>query len=134
VRFVEMEYGLPRAALPEAFAGLRRIIESLPFRVVFPVEVRFTAADDIWLSHGYGRESAYIAIHQFVGMPYEPFFSSAVEKTPSASVVPSASIILSFACWSQGEMTTAAFGMAASPFGFVTRTVRMPTPSGSSHT
>ena len=74
VRFVEMEYGLPRAALPEALAALRRIIDGLPFKVLFPVEVRFTAADDIWLSHGYGRDTAYIAIHQFVGMPYEPYF------------------------------------------------------------
>jgi L-gulonolactone oxidase len=74
VRFVEMEYGLPRAALPAAFAALRRLVPSLPFKIVFPVEVRFTAADDIWLSHGYGRDSAYIAIHQFVGMPYERYF------------------------------------------------------------
>jgi L-gulonolactone oxidase len=74
VRFVEMEYGLPRAALPEAFAALRRIVETGPDRISFPVEVRFTAADDIWLSHGYGRENAYIAIHQFVGMPYEAYF------------------------------------------------------------
>jgi L-gulonolactone oxidase len=74
VRFVEMEYGLPRAALREALTALRRIIDGLPFRVIFPVEVRFTAPDDIWLSHGYGRESAYVAIHQFVGAPYEPYF------------------------------------------------------------
>ncbi len=74
VRFVEMEYGLPREALPEAFAGLRRIIDTLPDKVSFPVEVRFTAADDIWLSHGHGRDNAYIAIHQFVGMPYERYF------------------------------------------------------------
>ncbi len=74
VRFVEMEYGLPRAVLPEAFAELRRIVDRLPFPVIFPVELRFTAADDIWLSHGYGRDSAYIAIHQYVGMPYEPYF------------------------------------------------------------
>ncbi|MFB9237027.1 D-arabinono-1,4-lactone oxidase [Plantactinospora siamensis] len=74
VRFVEMEYGLPRAALPEALAALRRIVDDLPFRVLFPVEVRFTAPDDIWLSHGYGRESAYLAIHQYVGVPYEPYF------------------------------------------------------------
>jgi L-gulonolactone oxidase len=74
VRFVEMEYGLPREALPEAFAGVRRVIEALPFKVAFPVEVRFTAPDDIWLSHGYGRQNAYIAIHQFIGMPYEPYF------------------------------------------------------------
>jgi L-gulonolactone oxidase len=74
VRFVEMEYGLPREALPEAFAGLRSIVDSLPFKVIFPVEVRFTAADDVWLSHGYGRDNAYVAIHQYVGMPYEPYF------------------------------------------------------------
>jgi len=74
VRFVEMEYGLPRAALAEAFAGLRHVIDSLPSKVVFPVEVRFTAADDIWLSHGYGRDNVYLAIHQFVGMEYEQYF------------------------------------------------------------
>jgi L-gulonolactone oxidase len=74
VRFTEMEYALPRAALPEAFAGLRRVVDSLPFKVLIPVEVRFTAPDDIWLSHGYGRESAYIAIHQYVGVEYEPYF------------------------------------------------------------
>ena len=32
------------------------------------------APDDVWLSHGYGRDSAYIAVHQFVGSPYEPYF------------------------------------------------------------
>jgi FAD-linked oxidoreductase len=74
VRFVEMEYSVPRQALPEAFAGLRRIVDFLPDKIVFPVEVRFTAADDLWLSHGYGRDSAYLAIHQFVGMPYEEYF------------------------------------------------------------
>ncbi|MEU5562719.1 D-arabinono-1,4-lactone oxidase [Micromonospora musae] len=76
VRFVEMEYGLPRAALGEALHALRRIVDGLPFKVLFPVEVRFTAADDIWLSHGYGRDSAYVAIHQYVGMPYEPYFTA----------------------------------------------------------
>ncbi|MEV1287766.1 D-arabinono-1,4-lactone oxidase [Micromonospora sp. NPDC049679] len=81
VRFTEMEYGLPRAALPEALTALRRIVDRLPFKVLFPVEVRFTAADDIWLSHGYGRESAYIAVHQYVGAPYEPYFRAFEEVT-----------------------------------------------------
>lgn len=74
VRFVEMEYGLPRGALPEVFAALRSIVDDLPFPVLLPVEVRVTAADDIWLSHGYGRDSVYVAIHQYPGMPYEPYF------------------------------------------------------------
>ena len=76
VRFTEMEYGLPREALPEAFDALQKIVARMPFKIAFPVEMRFTAPDDIWLSHGYGRESAYIAIHQFVGMPYEPYMQA----------------------------------------------------------
>ena len=76
VRFVEMEYGLPREALPEAFTALRAIVDALPFKILFPVEMRVSAADDIWLSHGYGRDNAYIAIHQYVGMPFEPYFQA----------------------------------------------------------
>jgi FAD-linked oxidoreductase len=74
VRFTEMEYEIPRAALPEVLDALPRIYEVLPFKVQFPVEVRFTGPDDVWLSHGYGRESAYIAVHQFRGTEYEPYF------------------------------------------------------------
>jgi L-gulonolactone oxidase len=74
VHFTEMEYEVPRAAMPEVLAALPGIIDGLPFKVQFPVEVRFTGPDDVWLSHGYGRESAYIAVHQFTGSPYEPYF------------------------------------------------------------
>ena len=74
VRFVEMEYEIPREALPEVLSALPRIIDKLPFKVQFPVEVRFTGPDDIWLSHGYGRDSAYIAVHQFAGQPHEEYF------------------------------------------------------------
>lgn len=74
VHFTEMEYEIPRNALPEVLAALPRIIDGLPFRVQFPVEVRFTGPDDIWLSHGYGRDSAYVAVHQFIGNQYEPYF------------------------------------------------------------
>ena len=42
---------------------------------MFPVEVRVAAADDIWLSTAHGRDSAYIAIHQYVGLPYEAYFA-----------------------------------------------------------
>jgi FAD-linked oxidoreductase len=74
VRFTEMEYGLPRAAFPEALTALQRIVDGLPFKIQFPLEVRFTGPDDAWLSHGYGRDNVYLAIHQFVGAPYEPYF------------------------------------------------------------
>ena len=74
VRFTEMEYEVPREAMPEVLAALPRILDDLPFKVQFPVEVRFTGPDDVWLSHGYGRQSAYIAVHQYAGSPYEPYF------------------------------------------------------------
>lgn len=73
VRFVEMEYALPRAAFAAAFAGLREA--AARHRVVFPVEVRVTAADDLWLSTAHGRDSVYFAVHQFRGMPYRDYFA-----------------------------------------------------------
>ena len=34
------------------------------WRIPFPVEVRFAAADDLWLSTAHGRASGYIAVHR----------------------------------------------------------------------
>ncbi|MET0909352.1 MAG: D-arabinono-1,4-lactone oxidase, partial [Ilumatobacteraceae bacterium] len=47
VHFVEMEYGLPIEHLPEAVRRLRDFARRLPTPVMFPVEVRVSAADDI---------------------------------------------------------------------------------------
>ena len=79
VRFTEMEYAIPRAALPEVLGEIDRWIESSGERVSFPVEVRFAAPDDVWLSTAYQRESAYIAVHQFIKTPHERYFAG-VEK------------------------------------------------------
>ncbi len=82
VRFVEMEYGVPAQAVRAAIAGIGRVIEQHDLRVSFPVEVRFTAADDIPLSTASGRASAYLAIHMFKGQAYEAYFR-AVEAVMS---------------------------------------------------
>ncbi len=74
VRFVESEYAVPRASLLDVLAELRACVGGLADPVMFPVEVRVAAADDIWLSTAYGRESAYVAIHQYVGLPYQDYF------------------------------------------------------------
>jgi L-gulono-1,4-lactone dehydrogenase len=76
VRFLEMEYAVPRAALPEAFAGLRRAVERHGRAVTFPVEVRVAAADDIPLSTASGRDSAYLAVHVHRGDPHEAYFGA----------------------------------------------------------
>jgi FAD/FMN-containing dehydrogenase len=75
VRFVESEYAVPADAAPYVLAELRREVPKLSVPVMFPVEVRVAAADDIWLSSAHGRESAYIAIHQYTGLPYEAYFA-----------------------------------------------------------
>lgn len=76
VRFLEMEYAVPRAALPEAFAGLRRAVERHGQAVTFPVEVRVAAADDVPLSTANGRDSAYLAVHVHRNEPYETYFGA----------------------------------------------------------
>jgi FAD-linked oxidoreductase len=76
VHFVESEYAVPRESLADVLAELRRVVPRLADPVMFPVEVRVAAADDIWLSTAYGRDSAYIAIHQYAGLPYQGYFDA----------------------------------------------------------
>ncbi len=74
VRFTEMEYAIPRESVEEAVREVLQMIERDRIGVTFPIEVRTTAPDDALLSTAYGRETAYVAVHQFIGMPYEPYF------------------------------------------------------------
>lgn len=73
VRFYEMEQAVPIEALPSALRAVMEMVRRKGHRLNFPVEVRFTAADDIPLSTAHGRTSAYIAVHVYKGMEYEPF-------------------------------------------------------------
>ena len=75
VRFLESEYAIPRDALPGVLAAVGELAGRLPVGPAFPVEVRFAASDDVWLSTGYDRENAYVAVHQYVGMPHEQYFA-----------------------------------------------------------
>jgi L-gulono-1,4-lactone dehydrogenase len=74
VHFVEMEYGLPVGHLADAVRELRAATRALPTPILFPIEVRVSAADDIPLSTGFGRASGWIAVHQYRGAPYEEYF------------------------------------------------------------
>ena len=74
VKFVEMEYAIPREFCGEALQRIRKMIDDKGHLVSFPVEVRFTAKDDIALSTASGRDSAYIAVHMYKGMAYELYF------------------------------------------------------------
>jgi L-gulono-1,4-lactone dehydrogenase len=74
VRFVESEYAVPRESLHDVLREFRSQIPRLRHPVIVPVEVRVAADDDIPLSTAYGRDTAYLAIHQFLGMPYREYF------------------------------------------------------------
>ena len=65
VRFREMEYALPVENVRPAFEAVRTLIEDRGWRIGFPIEVRFAAQDDLWLSTAYGRASGYIAVHRY---------------------------------------------------------------------
>jgi len=75
VRFKEQEYAVPRAALSDVLAEVRALFRRRDWRISFPIEVRVTPADDVWLSTAYGRDSAYVAIHVFHTAPHEQYFA-----------------------------------------------------------
>ena len=79
VRFREMEYALPREAVPAALCEVKSLIEKKGWRISFPLEVRSAAADDNWLSTAYGRDTGYIAVHRFFREDPEEYFR-AVEQ------------------------------------------------------
>lgn len=74
VRFREGEYAIPREHVADVLREIRQWVRSHGENVSFPLEVRFVAGDDIWLSPSYQRESAYVAFHQYHRMPYRRYF------------------------------------------------------------
>jgi FAD-linked oxidoreductase len=73
-RFREMEYSIPRAAIPDALRDIRSLIDSSGWTISFPVEVRVAAADDNWLSTASHRDSGYIAVHRYFRDEHEEYF------------------------------------------------------------
>lgn len=76
VRFNEMEYNLPAEAMPTVIEEMREKMMKDNYNVHFPIECRYAKGDDIWLSPAFGRDSSYIAIHMYKGMPHESYFAA----------------------------------------------------------
>jgi L-gulono-1,4-lactone dehydrogenase len=74
VRFTEMEYGVPYEHGVDAIRSVLETIDRRGFAVGFPIEVRFVAADDAYLSPSSGRETCYIAVHMYRGMEWDAYF------------------------------------------------------------
>ncbi|MCC5580779.1 FAD-binding protein [Microtetraspora sp. AC03309] len=79
VRFLEMEYAIPREHLARALRETRDLIERMDWKITFPVEVRVTPPSDAWLSTAYGRPSAYIACHVYRPTPNPAYFEGVEE-------------------------------------------------------
>jgi FAD-linked oxidoreductase len=82
VRFTEMEYAIPRQHGPEAVRRVLSLVRERQLPVGFPIEFRLVAADDALLSPAHERETAYVAVHQYQGAVWEPYFR-AVERIMS---------------------------------------------------
>src|SRR4051794_1079918 len=75
VRFNEMEYAMPREHGPAVAAEALRQVAARGLPVGFPFEVRFVAGDDAFLSPAHGRDTCYLAVHQYKGMDQRPLFA-----------------------------------------------------------
>lgn len=76
VRFTEMEYALPREHGPEAARRVVEWVRANRYPVFFPIEMRVSAGDDAALSPAHERETAYVAVHQYRGMEWRPYFEA----------------------------------------------------------
>jgi L-gulono-1,4-lactone dehydrogenase len=79
VRFNEMEYAIPRADVRQAVERVLELIERRRLPILFPLEVRFSAQDDAFLSTAFGRDTGYVAVHQYRGMEFETYFRAVEE-------------------------------------------------------
>jgi FAD/FMN-containing dehydrogenase len=74
VRFMEMEYGVPAEMGPEVLLEIHEWIQQHKPKVHFPLEYRYVKGDDIPLSPAYGRDTCFISVHQYKGMPHQSYF------------------------------------------------------------
>ncbi|HEX8690570.1 MAG TPA: D-arabinono-1,4-lactone oxidase [Solirubrobacterales bacterium] len=79
VRFTEMEYGVPLELGPEAARRAIEWVRAHRYPVFFPIEMRVAAGDDALLSPSHERATAYIAVHQYRGMEWRPYFEAVEE-------------------------------------------------------
>ena len=76
VKFYETEWSLPLDAIPDAVREVNAMARSLAAPIIFPIEVRATASDDVPLSTAHGRESGYIAAHVYQGTSHDEYFAN----------------------------------------------------------
>ncbi|HZK99679.1 MAG TPA: D-arabinono-1,4-lactone oxidase [Caulobacteraceae bacterium] len=84
VRFEEMEYEIPAAAGPQALRQAIAEVRRRRLPIIFPLEFRTVAGDDIWLSPMSGGPCVSISFHQYARMRWKDAFA-AVEAVFAAA-------------------------------------------------
>jgi L-gulonolactone oxidase len=74
------EWAVPLPQAPEAVFGVRDLAERCGFHAHLPVEIRFTAGDDIWMSPTYGEPRCWIGVVSYIPwgreIAWRPFFDA----------------------------------------------------------
>jgi FAD-linked oxidoreductase len=76
VVFRQMEYAVPRRSLAHVLDEIDDWLQRSGEQIIFPVEVRLAAADNIPLSPAFGRETCWVAVHQYYRRPHETYFGA----------------------------------------------------------
>ena len=76
VVFRQMEYAVPRRSLAHVLDEVDDWLQRSGEQITFPVEVRLAAPDNIPLSPAFGRETCWVAVHQYYRRPHEAYFTA----------------------------------------------------------
>lgn len=79
IKFTEMEYGVPRERGRELIERVLEWAARPELHVAWPIEVRFVAADDSFLSPSHGRDTCYVAVHQDPRLDWRSYFRGVEE-------------------------------------------------------
>jgi FAD/FMN-containing dehydrogenase len=83
-RFEEMEYEIPAERGAEALRAVMAEVRRRRLPIIFPLEYRAVAGDNIWLSPMSGRDCISISFHQYAKMAWREAFA-AIEPVLAAS-------------------------------------------------
>jgi len=75
----EMEYSVPVERGADCLSEIRRLVQTQFPAVRWPVEYRTVAADDVWLSSAYQRDTVTISVHQDIREDESAYFRACEE-------------------------------------------------------
>lgn len=75
LKFNEIEFAVPAVSGPDCLCEIRQLMQTKYPEVIWPLEYRTLAADDIYLSPAYQRPTVTLSVHQAAELPYQPFFA-----------------------------------------------------------